>query len=398
MARWLAENGCDHLVVTGRSTPDPGRVDRLQAELADLGVRATVALCDPADRDAVAAVLNGIQPDTVIHAETDFVTEPVASLTTAQVRDALVAAAAAAGCIREVARGASTLMLFTGIAGVWGVGGGGVSAAGDAMLAAFAAQCRADGIPATAIAWGPWATDTAGSLGRTARRHGLPEMSTSTALAALRRAVEHGQPYPVLARIDWNRFTTALTATRPNPLINELAAVHREEPDASALTERLAPLPPARRRELIVGLVRSETAAVLGHVSASEVGARRAFRDLGFDSVTAVELRNRLRITTGLDLPPTVIFDYPTPEDLTEFLLGELTQDTDSVSDLVARLGVAVPAARLDEQTRARLAASLRELVPVLAGAQSTSVAQSLENVSADEVLAFIDREFGGNG
>jgi acyl carrier protein len=246
---------------------------------------------------------------------------------------------------------------------VWGSGGGGVHAAAGAFLDAVAARCRAEGLPATAVSWGPWAV--AGQLdadmAETVRRHGLLEMAPARALSALRLAVGGGVPHAVVADVDWSRLAAALTATRPVPLLADLPEARGAAPEPAPLA-RLTSLPRDERRSALVDLVRSATAAVLGHGAARDVSARNAFRDLGLDSVTAVELRNRLSAVTGLPLPATMIFDYPTPRDLAAYLDAELS-----------------PA-------------------PAQPSAAATEVAQQLETASADEVLAFIDREFGSDG
>jgi acyl carrier protein len=285
-------------------------------------------------------------------------------------------------------------VIATSIMGSWGAGGFGAPAAAYAAAEAVGAARRADGQPATAVAWGPVPGGDA-EFAETVRRHGVPEMSESDVTAALDRAVNRPGEDVVAARIDWRRFATAYTADRPSRLLAEIKEA-RVEP---ARTDEPAEHRPAPSD--LPGLVRREVAAVLGYEDASAVPADRAFKELGFDSVRAVELRNRIRAATGLDLPAALVFDYPSPAAVAGHLAeliggagrppvpGDPAEHLDLLSAAVAGM---------DAGDRERTAVRLRRLLAELEGAaenRAEPAATDLTDASADEVLAFIDREFG---
>ncbi|MEU6112903.1 beta-ketoacyl reductase, partial [Streptomyces albidoflavus] len=226
----------------------------------------------------------------------------------------------------ELTRGRDldAFVLFSSIAGVWGSGGQGVYAAANAELDALALRRRAEGLPAVSLAWGPWDGDgmAAGAAGEELRQHGLTPLRDEAALRALGAAVGSGRAVTVLADVEWQRFAETFTLLRPSPLFAALPeAALRTEPEsaqapgaeADALHRRLAPLDPADRTAELVQLVRDRAARVLGHATTEAIPGGRAFRELGFDSLTAVELRDLLREATGLALPATLTFDFPTP-------------------------------------------------------------------------------------
>ena len=194
-------------------------------------------------------------------------------------------------------------------------------------------------------------------------RYGMESMEPRLALSALRQVVEEGQPHLVVAAIDWARFVPAYTMARPRPLLRvpAAAAVLAEEesavPDAAAveLVNRLTTLSAADQQRELVELVRAKAAAVLRHDTADAVGADAAFRDLGFDSLAAVELRNQLGAVTGLSLPATVVFDHPNATDLAGFLHTKLgLGDAVAADPAPVHIGRAGTAVRRPAGTRDR--------------------------------------------
>jgi acyl carrier protein len=165
------------------------------------------------------------------------------------------------------------------------------------------------------------ATDTA--VHDRLSRRGVEPMDPALALDAMRQALENGEATVTVTSMDWERFVPSFTATRPSPLLSELPEVREvlagQEESAQTdsggpvLRQRLEGLSEGERERALLDLVRAEAAATLGHEGGAAIPASRAFRDVGFDSVTAVELRNRLRAATGLPLPTALVFDYPTP-------------------------------------------------------------------------------------
>ncbi|SOD67859.1 Acyl transferase domain-containing protein, partial [Streptomyces zhaozhouensis] len=342
VARWLAAHGAEHLVLVGRRGRATSGADQLAAELAALGAEVSFAACDITDRAAVAELLDGIPSlNAVVHAagiERSGLLAEVDPGDPGEFAEVLAAKAGGARHLHELLgdRPLDAFVLFSSIAGVWGSGGQGAYAAANAYLDALAEHRRAAGLPATAVAWGPWdgggmvanaGGDAAGQL----RRRGLPAMAPAVAIAGLATALERGDGNVVIADVDWPRFAGTFMAQRPSPLLGELPevraafATEAAEPATSALGERLAELDEAEQERQLTELVRAEAATVLGHASGETFSATRAFRELGFDSLTAMELRSRLGETTGVALPATLVFDYPTAAALAAYLRTELS-------------------------------------------------------------------------
>ncbi|MGV5039270.1 SDR family NAD(P)-dependent oxidoreductase, partial [Streptomyces sp. NRAIS4] len=344
VARWLAGAGAEHLLLTSRRGLDaPGAAD-LAAELTTTGVRVTVAACDVADRAALAALLAEHPVNAVVHTAGVDHLEPLDAMTPDAFADVLSAKAAGALHLDALLAGREldAFVLFSSIAGVWGSGYQAAYAAANALLDGLAERRRAQGLPATAVAWGPWAgggmAEGDGADERL-RRRGLIPMPAALAVAGLRQALDSGEATTMVADVDWERFLPPFTVGRPSALLGDLPEAGRiltvgstaGEPGtaaASPLADRLTGLPGTEQHALLLDLVRSHAAAVLGHSGTGEVEADRAFKDLGFDSLTAVELRNRLNAETGLVLPTTLVFDHPNAQALARQLRTELTGRT----------------------------------------------------------------------
>ncbi|WP_190127199.1 type I polyketide synthase, partial [Streptomyces inusitatus] len=229
-------------------------------------------------------------------------------------------------------------VLFSSMSGTVGAAGQANYAAANAYLDALAEQRRADGLVATSLAWGPWADGGMAAddaLDARMRRGGVPPMDAELAITALEQAVGSTDAALTVADFDWARFAPGFTAVRPSNLLAELPEAatapigtdngdDRSERAVSSLAARLQKMTEADREPFILELVRAQVAEVLGHSGADDIEAGRAFREIGFDSLTAVELRNRLGAATGLRLPATLIYDYPTSAALAEYLRGEL--------------------------------------------------------------------------
>ncbi|WP_247667463.1 type I polyketide synthase [Micromonospora sp. C81] len=336
VARWLAGRGAEHLVLTSRRGPDAPGADDLRTELEHLGARVTIAACDTADRDGLSGVLDGIDNLTaVFHAAGVARSASLADTGLDEFADVVDGKAAGAALLDDLVGDVSAFVLFSSNSGVWGGGGQGAYAAANAYLDALAARRRARGLRATSIAWGVW--DGGGmsdaAIVEQLRRRGLAAMAPDLAIAAMARTLDHDETFVAIADVDWQRFAPAYESARPRPLLHELPQVRRiREADqaaisgqgASALHTRLRDLSRGERHRALLQTVRAEAAAVLGHPSAEFVEPERAFRELGFDSATAIEMRNRLNASTGLRLSTTLIFDYPNALVLAEHLHDEL--------------------------------------------------------------------------
>ncbi|MGW3152386.1 SDR family NAD(P)-dependent oxidoreductase, partial [Streptomyces sp. NPDC001177] len=341
VARWLAGAGAEHLVLTSRRGLDAPGAAGLVAELEATGVAVTVAMCDVADRSALAALLAEHPVNAVVHTAGVDHLEPLETMTPGAFADVLSAKAAGALHLDALLadRELDAFVLFSSIAGVWGSGYQAAYAAANALLDGLAERRRAQGLPATAVAWGPWAGGgmaEADGADERLRRRGLIPMPTALAVAGLRQALDSGEATVTVADVDWERFLPPFTVGRPSALLGDLPEAERiltagstvGEPGtaiASPLADRLTGMPETEQHTLLVDLVRTHAAAVLGHSGADEVEADRAFKDLGFDSLTAVELRNELNAETGLALPSTLVFDHPNAQALARQLRTELT-------------------------------------------------------------------------
>ncbi|MFD5680950.1 type I polyketide synthase [Streptomyces bacillaris] len=347
LARWLARSGATHLVLPGRRGPQAPGAAELAAELAALGVRLTLPVCDLSDRQAVAELLTGLEtagdPVTaVVHAAAFVALAPLDGTPMSAFEQIVAAKAAGAEHLDALLdRELDAFVLFSSIAGVWGSGDHGAYAAANAYLDALAQHRRARGLTATTVDWGiwqaenPWQDRVAGEDADlfNLEQHGLPRIAPDLALHALRQALDDDETVLTVADVDWERFAAVFTSTRPSPLLTgitearralEAAAGDAEAPAAALLRQRLAALAESEQHRLLVDLVRTHAAAVLGHATVDAIRPGRAFQDLGFASLTAVELRNRLNAATGLRLPSTLIFDHPSSTALAREIRTEL--------------------------------------------------------------------------
>ncbi|WP_461029216.1 beta-ketoacyl reductase, partial [Streptomyces sparsus] len=368
-ARWLAEHGAEEIVLTSRRGEEaPGTAD-LVAELRRLGAsHVHVAACDVADRDAVAALLAEYRVNAVFHAAGVPDAKPLDEIDDAYLDSVWRAKAAGAAHLDELTCGwdLGAFVVFSSIAGVWGSGGQGAYAAANAFVDALVEGRCGRGVVGTSVAWGPWSGGgmVSGVGAVELGRRGLRVMDPGRALVGLGCALEVGDGAVVVADVDWERFVPTFTSSRPSPLLTTFAPpAHTTAADSGGadatrarLVSRLAEMPEAERRRALRELVQGRATAVLGRTADRTVDLGRAFRDVGFDSLTAVEFRNQLGAETGLRLPATLLFDYPTPRHLADHLYGQLfpeQPDTAVVDDadeeLLRRRIAAVPLSRWRE-------------------------------------------------
>ncbi|MFB7666046.1 type I polyketide synthase [Kitasatospora sp. NPDC056138] len=342
VARWLARNGAEHLLLTSRRGPDAPGAAELRDELVGLGAAVTVAACDAADREALAGLLDSVELSAVFHTAGVLDDGVVDGLTAERFAAVARPKVDAALNLHELTahHELSAFVLFSSVSGTIGSAGQGNYAAANAFLDALAEQRRADGLVATSIAWGPWAESgmaTDDTLAERLGRGGLPAMDPELGLAFLGRALAVDDANVTAADFVWERFAPSFVATRPSRLFDELPEARKAIDEAvgesttggpAALAQRLVNLSEAEREAALLDLVRAHVATVLGYASPEGIEVGRAFRELGFDSLTAVEFRNLLGSATGLALPATVVFDYPSVRALAVYLRSELLGGT----------------------------------------------------------------------
>ncbi|WP_433498683.1 SDR family NAD(P)-dependent oxidoreductase [Sphaerimonospora sp. CA-214678] len=417
LARHLVtEHGVRDLLLVGRRGPEaPGAAD-LARELTELGARVRVAAVDVADRDALGALLASMErPLTaVVHAAGITDDALVESLTAERVEPVLRAKAGAAWHLHELTRDhdLSAFVLFSSAAGTLGSPGQANYAAANAFLDALARRRAEEGRPATSLAWGLWA-EASGITGRLdeadhARmaRHGTLPLATADALALFDAVLADGRPVAVPLRLDLGALRARpgetppllrglLPApagrTAPSPAGTASAA---DGPSGPTLPERLAALSDDEATAVLHEVVRRHVAVVLAHTAADTVDPDRPFKDLGFDSLSGVELRNRLRDDTGLDLPAALVFDYPTPEVLVGHLLESLRRDAppvpgapDPTGEALDRLEDSLAAEPPDEAERDRIVTRLRALLSRLTPEKEADLAAA----SDDELFDLVE-------
>ncbi|WP_433200629.1 type I polyketide synthase [Nocardia sp. CA-107356] len=337
----VAEHGVRSLLLVSRSGPRAEGVASLCAELEQWGAQVRVVACDVTDADAVAglpAEVPAQYPLTgVIHAAGVLDDGIIASLTAPRVDAVLAPKVDAAWHLHEATAdlNLAAFVVFSSVSGTIGGPGQANYAAANTFLDGLVAHRRARGLAGQSLAWGPWARSSGmtGNLGETdvARmsRGGFTALPDEQALAGWNAVLERGAAHAVIAAVDIAAIRALAEAGLLPALLRELAPTVARRPAAtsavvSGLQQRLAGLDADRQRQAVLDTVRTHSAAVLGHDGASAIDPDRAFQDLGFDSLSAVELRNRLKTAIGLSLPAAVVFDYPTPSALAEYLTDEL--------------------------------------------------------------------------
>ncbi|WP_157762853.1 type I polyketide synthase, partial [Nocardia yamanashiensis] len=337
----VAAYGVDDLVLTSRrglATPD---VETLVADLEAAGARVRVASCDVADRAAVSRLVSEIVSSGaltgVVHAAGVLDDGVLESLDAVRLRNVLEPKVDG-GWNLHVATAEldlSLFVVFSSIAGVLGTAGQANYAAGNRFLDGLISYRRARGLPGMSLAWGLWGQGT-GLTGRLdsrdvvrMNRDGLAAMTTEQGLALWDAALATGEPLAVPARLDRNALRERAEQSRLPALLSGLvrtgrrAAANTAPAIGDALRDRMADLDADRRYDVMLGVVREQAAVVLGHSGADAIEPGRAFKDLGFDSLDAVGFRDRLGGATGIKLPASAVFDYPSPDALARFLLAE---------------------------------------------------------------------------
>ncbi|CAM3803457.1 SDR family NAD(P)-dependent oxidoreductase [Nocardiopsis rhodophaea] len=320
------------VLLSRRGSNAPGAAD-LRDGLIELGAAVTLVAADATDRASLATVFAEHDPTAVVHTAGVVADSTLAALTAEQLDAVLRPKVDAAWHLHELA-GARPLILYSSVAGMLGTAGQANYAAANTFLDALAEHRRAHGLPAVSLAWGLWkeSSTISGRLTdsdiRRLARLGLHPLETTEALelfdAAVGISTGSGPATVALTRFD----RPALRSRVDLPgMLRDLVGPARP----AAATPEDGPAPseghPVLDASVMPDTVRKHVAAVLGHPDPAEVDADRSFSELGFDSLTAVELRNQLSAATGQRLPATVVFDYPTPAALTDHLVSLVAAD-----------------------------------------------------------------------
>nr|WP_237287673.1 type I polyketide synthase [Streptomyces autolyticus] len=420
----VAERGVRHLLLLSRRGETAPGAAELTTELRELGADPRWAACDAADRKTLAETLATIPADhpltAVVHTAGVLDDGVIASLTPERLATVARPKAHAAWNLHELTQDAdlSAFILFSSASGVFGGPGQGNYAAANAFLDALAQHRRANGLPATSLAWGLWSV--AGGMGgeldeaeiARIRRGGVGVLTAESGLELFDAAQGSDEPLLVPLPLDM----AALRAQAGSGMLPALfrglvrAPARRAAESAAAaaagaeaLRERLAGFSDPERAEVLLELVCTQVAAVLGYPGPETVDPARSFSEVGFDSLTAVELRNRLNATTGVRLPATLVFDYPTPNALVEYLRGEiLPDDASAVTSLLAELDgleKSLAGATPDDEDRSRITARLQALLAQWndnrGPEDGAGVAEELESATDDDLFDFIGKEFG---
>ncbi|WP_422641016.1 type I polyketide synthase [Streptomyces microflavus] len=406
----VVEHGVRRLLLAGmRGEQAPGARELTQ-ELTALGASVTVAACDVANREQLAELLAAVpaaHPLTgVVHTAGVLDNGLVSGMTPKRLAAVLAPKADAARHLDELTRGLglAAFVLFSSTTGTFGAPGQSNYAAANAFLDALAARRAADGLPATSIAWGLWRTGGINAhlddreLDRF-EQDGFRAVTDAEGLALFDRALAAGRPTLLVGAV-----AVRASAAAPDTAAAGTAEVSGAGSGAVPLGERLAELSAPEREPYLLALVVREVASVLGHASTASVAPDRPFQDLGFNSLTAVELRNRLTVAAGLPLPATLVFDHPSPADLAAHLhtvAGPAAEDAASIAlGELDRLEASLAELPTDDEVRATVSVRLHSLLSALGAATASGqagadTAELPADASADEIFDFIDNELG---
>ncbi|QBI54873.1 type I polyketide synthase [Streptomonospora litoralis] len=410
LARRLARGGARHLLLLGRRGLDtPGAKDLCQ-ELDELGATVMVRACDAADRAALAEAIGEIPEEhpltAVIHAAGVLDDAPADRLGPKQLRTVMSAKAASAWNLHELTRGLplTAFVLFSSAGAVLGSAGQAGYAAANAYLDGLAEHRKALGLPATSIAW--TVLKDSGMVGPDAEEwfsaRGARPMEPEPAFEAMRRAIETGAPHVVVGDIDWGRFASLDGITAPGPLLAEIPEAARSAAEAEGGDARRLVLGRDADEALrsLRDLVAGQVAAVLDYGPDDAVPRERPLKELGFDSVTSVALRNRLGAACGLRLPVTLAFDHPSVAAIAGHLYDELSPDTgaDAAAELERLESLLADGGDLREALVERLRSMLWKWDRGPAApddAEDAGRADDLRDATDEEMFQLLDNELG---
>jgi polyketide synthase 12 len=402
----VVEYGVRRLLLVGRRGLDAEGAPELARELGELGADVEIVACDVADREQLKTLIQSVPAGAplsgVVHAAGVLDDATIESLTIESLDRVLAPKLDAAWYLHELTEhlDLSMFVLFSSAAGTFGSPGQANYAAANAFLDALAAYRHARGLNATSMAWGLWQQASALTEGLSEEdlarfaRGGVAGLSNEQGLALFDTASALGEPALVPIHLDLRALRAqADPGLIPPVLRNLIRAPARKASDSGSLTRRLASAPADQREQLILEAVRGEAAIVLGHASPTDIDSHQTFKDLGFDSLAAVELRNRLIAATGMTHPATVIFDYPTPTALANYLLDKTLPNTKTHSstpeDEIRHALTTIPITRL---RKAGLLETLLQLANSDEGVLSSADSDAIRQIDTLDIEGLVQR------
>ncbi|WP_376772737.1 SDR family NAD(P)-dependent oxidoreductase [Streptomyces zagrosensis] len=410
VARHLVRvHGVRHVVLVSRRGAQAEGAAELVEDLTELGARATVVACDVSDRSAVAALLAAV-PDEhpitgVVHTAGVLDDGVIGSLTGERLDRVLAPKVDATWHLHDLTREKelSFFVVFSSLAGLLGGPGQANYAAGNVFADTLVQWRRQEGLPGVSMAWGSWTTEVGltGTLSdldleRMAGAGMLP-LSVTQGLDLFDQALLADRAVVGLTR--WRGAAGLPMANRSSDVgggrFRRNGSRHEQPGSGNSFTQRWAAVPVDERAGFLLELVRGHAAAVLGHASPDAIGGGQVFRDLGFDSLTAVELRNRLATATGLSLPATLVFDHPTPGRVVTYLHEQIKTDepspTETVLTYLNNLKATLHAVAADAADRDRIAERLREILDLCGESEKTDL-DDVATATDEDLFAFVDQ------
>jgi acyl transferase domain-containing protein/acyl carrier protein len=422
LARHLVNNHAvvSLLLTSRRGSRAPG-AEQLAAELRELGARVEICACDVSDREQLSRLLDSVPSEyplcAVMHAAGILDDGMIDSLTPERVSRVFAPKADAAWHLHELTDelDLSAFVLFSSSTSIFGGPGQANYAAANAFLDSLAVHRRALGLPGTSLAWGWWeaADGMAGEMSAIDRtrmqRGGVLPLSAEEGIALFDVAFGVDEPLVIPVRLDIAAMRAQARGGMVPPLLRGLIRVSSSSEGESArgsLVLRLSKTPENERKRVVLDHVRAEVAAVLGHSSLDEVDPQRAFNELGFDSLAAVELRNRLGVACNAVLPATLVFDYPTPSALSDFLIAEILPASDGASGVEGggtqaaeiELRNAISSIPLERLREAGVMGTLMRLTGLADPVEPGSKRDSVEQVDEMDVESLLELALGPDG
>jgi acyl transferase domain-containing protein/short-subunit dehydrogenase/acyl carrier protein len=417
----VVAHGARRLLLASRRGEEVDGAAALRAELEQLGAEVRIAACDFAEREQLRELLDSIPGEhplgAVVHSAAVLDDGTLTSLDAERLERVLRPKVDAAWNLHELTKEMelAQFLLFSSAAGLLGNAGQASYAAANTFLDALAQERHRAGLAATSMAWGGWveASELTSELGEAdlarLRRLGFSLMPAERGLELFDAARALADPLLAPVVFDHAALRAQAKAGSLAPILRGIVrAPARREREQGSLVKRLAGVPESERETVVLELVRDQVATVLGHASAAEVEPDRAFQELGFDSLAAVELRNSLAAATGMRLPPTLVFDYPSAAALAGHLLAEVETDgagpaqaDATVREALEKLGAALSTLEGGEEARERVSTRLRSFLVDLEAetggeGEGEESAHGLGSMSHEEIFELIDEEFGG--